>query len=108
MSTLAPMPRPTARAAAVAAVEALLAVALVVVAVRWWHRGIVAVEGGRAELFLVDGRWWAGAVLLVTVAGLALIDAARRIVLPTRTGAADGDFVVPETDLTASPGRDHH
>lgn len=84
------MNRPATRAAAAntaAAVEVLLATALVVVAVRWWHRGVVAatetcVPGGCAELFQVDGRWWSAAVLAVTVAGLLLIDAARRVARP--------------------------
>ena len=74
------MTLPPARAAAVSAGETLLAVALALLAVRWWHRGMIAAEVvGGAELFQVDGRWWAAAVLGVTVAGLLLIDALRRI-----------------------------
>ncbi len=87
------MNRPPARAvgrlATIAAVEVLPAAALVVVAVRWWYRGMVVptetcVPGGCAELFQVDGRWWSAAVLGVTVAGLLLIDAARRAAVPLR------------------------
>lgn len=102
------MTPPSARGAAVAAVEVLLAAVLVAVAVWGWHRGMTPTEAAGTELFRVDGRWWAAAVLLATLAGLVLIDAARRIVLPTRTAATGSELVAPETDLTASRVRDHH
>jgi hypothetical protein len=74
--------RPTNRrpALAVAAVEVLSATVLVALAVRWWYRGMVVTEFAGAQLFRVDGRWWAAAVLGATVAGLLLIDAVRRVV----------------------------
>lgn len=68
------------RRATLAAVEVLLAAAMVVGAVRWWHRGMLPIEVRGVELFRVDGRWWAVAILGVTVAGLLLVDAVRRFV----------------------------
>lgn len=69
-----------ARRTSSVAVEVLLAAALVVGAVRWWHRGVLLTEVAGVDLFRVDGRWWAVAILGVTVAGLLLIDAVRRLV----------------------------
>ncbi|MQA13681.1 MAG: hypothetical protein GEV09_05760 [Pseudonocardiaceae bacterium] len=74
---------------AIAAVEVLLAAAVAVLAVRWWHRGVIVTDVAGAELFRVDGRWWSAAVLVATVAGLVLIDVARRLALALRQPTRD-------------------
>ncbi|MPZ64789.1 MAG: hypothetical protein GEU83_04480 [Pseudonocardiaceae bacterium] len=79
------------RPALTAAVEVLLAAALSAIAVRWWYRGMIVSEVTGGELYRVDGRWWALAVVAATVAGLLLIDAVHRLVLAFRPAACEPD-----------------
>lgn len=73
------------RRAAVAVVEVLLAVGLAVVAVELWRGGGAPHEPGP-----VDGRWWAGAVTVATLAGILLLDVVRRTATSAPTaGQAD-------------------
>lgn len=53
--------------------EALVVVALVVLAVDLWRRGDPSRGATR-----IDARWWAGAVAVGTLAALLLLDVVRR------------------------------
>ncbi len=71
--------------------ELLLATAAVIVAVLCWHRGIATMitplGNGRPPLVstMFHGSWQSGAIGLVLVAGLLLLDALRQVLLATRT-----------------------
>lgn len=65
-------------------VEVLAVVALVVLAYRWWQRGVVVTVGHRVTLDRIDGRWWGAATAAVTLAGLVLLSAGRQTLLAVR------------------------
>lgn len=62
-----------ARRGTLAVLEVALAVLLAVAAVPLWRWGAAPGGSGRT-----DARWWAGAVAVATVAGILLLDTARR------------------------------
>ncbi len=77
--------------AAVAGLELVAAVALVLLAWWAWHRGVVTtyLPGQRGAVDVVTrsiGSWLSGAVIAATFAGLLLIDAPRQIGLAIRAG----------------------
>lgn len=90
-------------------VEVLLGVALAVVAVELWRRGSASGRG----LPRIDGRWWAGAVGVATLAGILFLNAARRVIalcIPTRgirTTPDDRKVVLREGELVAPQCQDH-
>jgi hypothetical protein len=67
-------------------------VALAVVAVELWRRGSASGRG----LPRIDGRWWAAAVGVATLAGILFLNAARRSVI-----------ALYESSLIAPRRRDH-
>ncbi|GAA4620930.1 hypothetical protein [Saccharopolyspora hordei] len=76
--------------AAVAGIELVVAVALVVVGWWAWRNGTVTIylpgpEGAIDVVTRSIGSWLASAVAAVTVAGLLLLDAVRQVVLALRT-----------------------
>ncbi len=98
-------------------VEVLLGVALAVVAVELWRRDSASGRG----LPRIDGRWWAGAVGVATLAGILFLNAARRSVIalcisPTRglrptpglgPTPEDRKVVLREGELVAPQCQDH-
>ncbi|MDQ3887278.1 MAG: hypothetical protein M3308_09815 [Actinomycetota bacterium] len=81
-------------------VDVLLGVALVVVAVELWRRGGMSGRG----LTRIDGRWWAGAVGVATLAGILFLNATRRCVIAVRTCLTPADRkVVPRGSALATP-----
>lgn len=56
-------------------------VALVLVGLAWWcwHRGLIVTVRRGVAMNRVEGSWWAAATGAVTLAGLLLLDAARRV-----------------------------
>jgi hypothetical protein len=61
------------------AIAELLA-ALVLAGLAWWcwQRGVIVTVRRGIEMNRVEGRWWALAAGLVTLAGILLLDAGRR------------------------------
>lgn len=78
------------RVAAVA-VEAVLAVVLVVLAYRWWQHGVITRVTDGIALSRVDGRWWAASAAVATVAGVLLLNAGNRVRLAIRGGGEPGE-----------------
>lgn len=75
--------------AVVAAVELVLAVVLVVLAVRAWQLGVVPIgipapHGATGVVTKSVGSWLVAAVAESTLAGLLLLDALRQLVLSWR------------------------
>jgi hypothetical protein len=56
-------------------------VALVLVGLAWWcwHRGVIVTVRRGVAMNRVEGSWWAAATGAITLAGLLLLDAARRV-----------------------------
>jgi hypothetical protein len=72
-----PRRRPLVLAAAV--VDVVIALMLVALAWWWWHRGVIVTMRHGVAMNRVEGRWWAAATGAVTLAGLLLLDAGRRV-----------------------------
>jgi len=72
---------PRRRPLLVAAVLIDVVVALVLVGLAWWwwHRGVIVTVRRGVAMNRVEGRWWAAATGAVTLAGLLLLDAGRRV-----------------------------
>ncbi|MFC7341598.1 hypothetical protein [Saccharopolyspora griseoalba] len=95
-----PEPRSGARLnqpwrAALAGLELIAAIALVLFALWAWQRGVVTIhlpgpDGSREVVTRSVGSWLTGAVGAVTLGGLLVIDAIRQLVLAFRArGRAD-------------------
>jgi hypothetical protein len=56
--------------------------ALLLVGLAWWcwHRGVIVTVRRGVAMNRIEGRWWALATGEVTLAGLVLLDAARRVI----------------------------
>jgi hypothetical protein len=65
----------------VAVVVAEVVAALLLVGLAWWcwHRGVTVTVRRGVAMNRVEGRWWALATGEVTLAGLFLLNAARRM-----------------------------
>ena len=74
----APPPRRPLMVAVVVA-DAVVALVLVGLAWWWWHRGVIVTVRHGVAMNRVEGRWWAAATGAVTLAGLLLLDAGRRL-----------------------------
>jgi hypothetical protein len=70
--------RPPLRVAA-AVVEALAALMLAGLAWWCWHRGVIVTVRRGVAMNRIDGRWWAIATGVATLAGLLLLDAGRHV-----------------------------
>jgi hypothetical protein len=55
--------------------------ALLLVGLAWWcwHRGLIVTVRRGVPMYRVEGYWWAVATAAVTLAGLSLLDASRRV-----------------------------
>jgi hypothetical protein len=69
--------RPLRVAAAV--VEVLAALMLAGLAWWCWHRGVIVTVRRGVAMNRIDGRWWAIATGVATLAGLLLLDAGRHV-----------------------------
>jgi hypothetical protein len=74
----APPPRRPLMVAVVVA-DAVVALVLVGLAWWWWQRGVIVTVRHGVAMNRVEGRWWAAATGAVTLAGLLLLDAGRRL-----------------------------
>ena len=74
----APRPRRPLMVAVVVA-DAVVALVLVGLAWWWWQRGVIVTVRHGVAMNRVEGRWWAAATGAVTLAGLLLLDAGRRL-----------------------------
>jgi hypothetical protein len=65
----------------VAVVMAEVVAALLLVALAWWcwHRGVIVTVRRGVAMNRIEGRWWGLATGEVTLAGLVLLDAGRRM-----------------------------
>jgi hypothetical protein len=65
----------------VVAVVAEVVAALLLVGLAWWcwHRGVIVTVRRGVAMNRIEGPWWALATGEVTLAGLVLLDAARRV-----------------------------
>ncbi|MDQ3762252.1 MAG: hypothetical protein M3460_11360 [Actinomycetota bacterium] len=93
MSFAMSTPRRPLRAAAAVA-EVLAAIVLGGLAWWCWHRGVIVTVRRGIELSRIEGRWWALATSMATLAGILLLDAGRRVAIARRStsprdGAAD-------------------
>ena len=63
-------------------VVAEVVAALLLVGLAWWcwHRGVIVTVRRGVAMNRIEGRWWALATGEVTLAGLVLLDAARRVI----------------------------
>ncbi|HEV7451274.1 MAG TPA: hypothetical protein VGO16_07780 [Pseudonocardiaceae bacterium] len=85
--------------ALVAAGEVLAASVLAGLAWWCWHRGVIVTPSQGLQLSRIDGRWWATATGVATLAGILALDAGRQGVLavaprpsrtPSRAAVPDG------------------
>lgn len=84
--------------AAVACAEALVAVLMIAASVWAWHRGSITIEVVQGEeVTHLFGSWLTLSVLFVTVAGLALLDAGRQLLLALGTARRRGGGNVTRT-----------
>jgi TRAP-type C4-dicarboxylate transport system permease small subunit len=67
------------RWAVAAAAEVLTALVLIGLAWWCWHRGVIVTIRRGAALNRIEGRWWVTAVGAATLAGILLLDVARRV-----------------------------
>jgi hypothetical protein len=75
----ATLPRRRPRLVAAAMADVVVALVLVGLAWWWWHRGVIVTVRHGVAMNRVEGRWWAVATGAVTLAGLLLLDAGRRL-----------------------------
>jgi hypothetical protein len=63
------------------AVVAELLAAVVLAGLAWWcwHRGVIVIMRRGVALTRIEGRWWATATAVAMLAGILLLDAARRM-----------------------------
>jgi len=68
-------------------VVAEVVAALLLVGLAWWcwHRGVIVTVRRGVAMNRIEGRWWALATGEVTLAGLVLLDAARRVIAESST-----------------------
>jgi hypothetical protein len=64
---------------AAAVVEVLAALMLAGLAWWCWHRGVIVTVRRGVAMNRIDGRWWAIATGVATLAGLLLLDAGRHV-----------------------------
>jgi hypothetical protein len=59
--------------------------ALLLVGLAWWcwHRGVIVTVRRGVAMNRIEGSWWATATAAVTLAGLLLLDAGRRLMSQT-------------------------
>jgi hypothetical protein len=72
----------------VATVAAEVVAALLLLGLAWWcwHRGVIVTVRRGIAMNRIEGSWWMAATGTVTIAGLLLLDAARRTMAgPLRT-----------------------
>ena len=90
------MPRPQAKTrskrALVAVGEVLAAIVLAGLAWWCWHRGVIVTVRQGLQLSRIDGRWWAAATGVATLAGILALDAGRQGVLAVR-GLPGGEMI---------------
>jgi hypothetical protein len=62
-------------------------VALVLVGLAWWcwNRGVIVTVRRGVVMNRIEGGWWAAATGAVTLAGLLLLDASRRLMSKAST-----------------------
>ncbi len=87
--------------ALVAAGEALAAIVLAGLAWWCWHRGVIVTVRQGLQLSRIDGRWWAAATGVATLAGILALDAGRQGVLalpPRPSHAAVSDGYLPDDE----------
>jgi hypothetical protein len=72
---------PTRRPLRVAAAGVEVFAALVLAGLAWWcwHRGVLVTVRRGVAMNRIDGRWWAIATGVATLAGILLLDAGRRV-----------------------------
>ncbi|HET9118092.1 MAG TPA: hypothetical protein VFN75_08485, partial [Pseudonocardiaceae bacterium] len=72
---------PTHRPLRVTAVAVQLMAALVLAGFAWWcwRRGVIVTVRRGVAMNRIDGRWWALATAMATLAGILLLDVGRRI-----------------------------
>lgn len=58
--------------------EVLAALALIGLAWWCWHRGVIVTVHRGVAMNRIEGGWWAVATGSITIAGIMLLDAARR------------------------------
>jgi hypothetical protein len=64
---------------AVAVVEVLAGLMLAGLAWWCWHRGVLVTVRRGVAMNRIDGRWWAIATGVATLAGILMLDAGRQI-----------------------------
>lgn len=72
---------PTHRPLRVAAGAVQLTAALMLAGFAWWcwRRGVIVTVRRGVAMNRIDGRWWALATAVATLAGILLLDVGRRI-----------------------------
>jgi hypothetical protein len=72
---------PTRRPLRVAATVVEVLAALMLAGLAWWcwHRGVIVTVRRGVAMNRIDGRWWAIATGVATLAGLLLLDAGRHV-----------------------------
>ena len=72
---------PTRRPLRVAAAVVEVLAALMLAGLAWWcwHRGVIVTVRRGVAMNRIDGRWWAIATGVATLAGLLLLDAGRHV-----------------------------
>lgn len=81
--------------------EALATVMLGWLAWWCWHRGVIVTVRQGVQLSRIEGRWWAAATGMATLAGILALDAGRRVALagrPTSLRGAAADPVSTSTE----------
>jgi hypothetical protein len=75
----------------IAAGEALATIVLGWLAWWCWHRGVIVTVRQGVQLSRIDGRWWAAATGVATLAGILALDAGQRVALAGRSTIPRGD-----------------
>lgn len=72
---------PTRRPLRVAAAVIEVLAALMLAGLAWWcwHHGVIVTVRRGVAMNRIDGRWWAIATGVATLAGLLLLDAGRHV-----------------------------
>jgi TRAP-type C4-dicarboxylate transport system permease small subunit len=76
---LTTVPRPRLLRVAVVVAEVLAALILAGLAWWCWHRGVIVTVRRGVAMNRIDGRWWAIATGVATLAGILILDAGRQV-----------------------------